>query len=120
VDAVFEGKAISPREYDMKFRTKSPQTPVEPTRPKPTVLHGNNSVHGTHTDAGVSVLCPSPATIPFDVDSVVEVVAGLRKGQRGVVRGEARSSYRGVADLVVRFEDGVVRWIGPEMLRRLG
>jgi hypothetical protein len=56
----------------------------------------------------------------FPVDSVVEVVLGLRKGQRGVVLGEARSSYRGVSDLEVRFEDGMVRWVGPDVLRRIG
>ena len=60
-----------------------------------------------------------PASLYFPAGAVVEVVAGERKAQRGVVLGEARSSYRGVVDLEVRFEDGMVRWMGPAMLRRI-
>ena len=55
----------------------------------------------------------------FPPGSVVEIVGGTRKAQRGVVQGEARSMYRGVADLIVKFEDGMERPIGPDMLRRL-
>jgi hypothetical protein len=58
--------------------------------------------------------------VTFPVDSVVEVVGGTRHKQRGVVLGEARSMYRGVADLLVRFEDGMERPMGPDMLRRIG
>jgi hypothetical protein len=58
--------------------------------------------------------------VAFPVDSVVEVVGGTRHKQRGVVLGEARSMYRGVADLLVRFEDGMERPMGPDMLRRIG
>ena len=51
--------------------------------------------------------------------SVVEVARGDSKGFRGVVLGQARSTYKGVPDLEVRFENGDVRWIGPDMLRVL-
>lgn len=51
--------------------------------------------------------------------AVVEVTTGTRKAQRGVVIGEARSTYRGVADLEVRMEDGSIRWLGPDVLRVL-
>ena len=51
--------------------------------------------------------------------SVVEVVGGTRHKQRGVVLGQARSTYKGVADLEVRMEDGVIRWLGPDVLKVL-
>lgn len=56
-------------------------------------------------------------TIP--IGAVIEVICGTRKAQRGVVLGEARSSYHGVADLEVRMEDGMVRWLSPAVLRRI-
>jgi hypothetical protein len=59
---------------------------------------------------------PSPA---IRVGSVVEVTKGTRMKQRGVVLGEARSTYQGVPDLEVRMEDGTVRWLGPDVLRVL-
>jgi hypothetical protein len=65
VDAVFEGKAISPREYDMKFRTKSPQAPDD----APTIPRLNYRRRDAYADpsvgASVSVLCPSPVTLVF-------------------------------------------------------
>lgn len=54
------------------------------------------------------------------VGAVIEVVSGTRKMQRGVVVGEARSTFRGVPDLLVKFEDGMERPIGPDMLRVVG
>lgn len=47
---------------------------------------------------------------------VVEVTQGPRKAQRGVVVGEARSMYLGVADIDVRFEDGHIRSMRPDYL----
>lgn len=56
----------------------------------------------------------------FPPGCVVEVVGGTRHKQRGVVQGEARSMYRGVPDIDVRFEDGMVRPMGADVLRRIG
>jgi hypothetical protein len=56
----------------------------------------------------------------FPPGCVVEVIGGTRHKQRGVVQGEARSMYRGIPDLIVKFEDGMERPMGPDMLRRIG
>lgn len=55
----------------------------------------------------------------FPVGCVVEVTSGLRKAQRGIVIGDAPSAFLGVADLAVQFEDGVVRPIRHDYLRRM-
>lgn len=57
--------------------------------------------------------------IPFAPGVVVEVLSGTRKAQRGVVVGEARSMYRGVPDVEVRFEDGMVRCMRADYLREM-
>lgn len=51
--------------------------------------------------------------------AVVEVVGGTRHKQRGRVICEARSTYRGVPDWLVRMEDGMERALGPDVLRVL-
>lgn len=96
-----------PATYGLKGRATNS---VSPEDSRGAVAHTGNHVPSIAQVQGLS----------FPVGCVVEVVGGLRKGQRGRVLGEARSTYHGVSDLVVRFEDGMERWIGPDMLRRLG
>lgn len=54
------------------------------------------------------------------VGAVVEVTSGLRKASRGVVLEVRNTTFFGVPDLAVQFEDGAVRTIRADFLRRLG
>lgn len=56
----------------------------------------------------------------FPSGCVVEITAGMSKGIRGVVVGDAKSSFDGrTPDLEVKTEDGRVRTIRHDYLRRL-
>jgi hypothetical protein len=54
------------------------------------------------------------------VGDVVEVTSGLRKASRGVVLEERNTAFFGVPDYAVQFEDGQVRIIRGDYLRRMG
>ncbi len=54
------------------------------------------------------------------VDAVVEVTSGLRKAQRGRVLEVRPTAFFGVPDLAVQFEDGAVRIMRSDYLRRIG
>jgi transcription antitermination factor NusG len=53
------------------------------------------------------------------VGDVVEITSGLRKGQRGVVLELRDTTFFGAADLAVQFEDGMVRVIRADFVRRM-
>lgn len=54
------------------------------------------------------------------VGDVVEVTSGLRKASRGVVLEERGTAFFGVPDYAVQFEDGQVRVLRGDFLRRMG
>lgn len=58
-------------------------------------------------------------TDALPVGSVVEVTNGLRKASRGIVLETRSTKFFGVPDVAVQFEDGSVRTIRSDFLRRL-
>lgn len=55
----------------------------------------------------------------YPLGAVVEITSGLRKSQRGVLLEVRNSAFFGVPDLAVQFEDGHVRVIRADFVRRM-